>query len=386
VLDPLFLSFPVFTLTLGLVSLLAVFYCLKQCNSIAVLFPAMAIYQLRFFVIAAAMATSILLLFGAYSSGVTTHDVSNLANKITSHVPGTSFIDKRKLAYMTLLTATMNEPENPSDDHYFMATRILGYQLMHQPTTKTQRDIPFVVLVTKDVKQDRRDLLIKDGAKVLQVENVEVDTSWIHGEMPQWKDLMTKLRAWELTSYDLVAFLDGDFILNRCMDGMFDDAAVTTPATLATSNTTPDDEGKLPNTYILTTMAEANPIHAYPPTAENKGYKDPNYFNAGFFLFRPDLVLFEHFKTILSIPHRFDPKYMEQNLLNYAFRREGQMPWTNINDESWHIRFPSVKDKEAGVASMHDKWWAAQIDHSLQPYYDSIRWRMEGFYEVKSLS
>jgi hypothetical protein len=62
------------------------------------------------------------------------------------------------------------------------------------------------------------------------------------------------------------------------------------------------------------------------------------------------------------------------------------MPWTNINDESWHIRFPSAKDKEAGVASMHDKWWAAQIDHSLQPYYDSIRWRMEGFYEVQSLS
>jgi alpha-N-acetylglucosamine transferase len=386
VLGPLFFSFLVFTLTLVFVSLLAVFYCLKQCKQHCCLFPAMAIYQLRFFVIAAAVATSILLLFGAYSSGISTQDVSHLANKITSHVPGTSSTDKRKLAYMTLLTATMNEPENPSDDHYFMATRILGYQLMHQPTTKTQRDIPFVVLVTKDVKQDRRDLLIKDGAKVLQVENVEVDTTWIHGEMPQWKDLMTKLRAWELTSYDLVAFLDGDFILNRCMDGMFDDAAVTTQAQLATSNTTPDDEGKLPNTYLFTTMAEANPIHAYPPTAENNGYKDPNYFNAGFFLFRPDVVLFEHFKAILSIPHRFDPKYMEQNLLNYAFRRDGQMPWTNINDESWHIRFPSKKDKEAGVASMHDKWWAAQIDHSLQPYYDSIRWRMEGFYEVQSLS
>jgi hypothetical protein len=66
----------------------------------------MAIYKLRFFVIAAAVATSILLLFGAYSSGVTTHDVTHLADKITSHVSGTTTGDKRKLAYMTLLTAT----------------------------------------------------------------------------------------------------------------------------------------------------------------------------------------------------------------------------------------------------------------------------------------
>lgn len=343
----------------------------------------MAIYKLRFFVIAAAIATSILLLFGAYSSGVTTNDVSHFADKIASHVPGTNTSgDKRKLAYMTLLTNTMNAPENPADDHYFMATRILGYQLMHQPTTKTQRNIPFVVLVTADVKQDRRDLLVKDGAVVLQVDNVEVDTSWIHGEMPQWKDLMTKLRAWELVNYDLVAFLDGDFILNRCMDGIFDDASATTPATLVTSNTTPNDEGTLPSTYILATVAEANPFHHYPPSAENNDYKDPNYFNAGFFLFRPDLTLFEHFKAILSIPNRFDPKYMEQNLLNYAFRREGQMPWTNMNDQSWHIRFPNVRDKEAGVASMHDKWWSAHMDKALQPFYDSVRWRMEGFYEA----
>jgi alpha-N-acetylglucosamine transferase len=345
----------------------------------------MAIYKLRFFVIAAAMATSILLLFGAYSSGVTTNDVSHLADKIASHVPGTgsgSGSDKRKLAYMTLLTATMDAPENPAEDHYFMATRILGYQLMHQPSTKTRRNIPFVVLVTEDVKQDRRDLLTKDGAKVLQVENVDVNTTWIHGEMPQWKDLMTKLRAWELVSYDLVAFLDGDFILNRCMDGIFDDGAATTPMELTTANETPSDEGQLPETYILATVAEANPIHNYPPTAENNDYKDPNYFNAGFFLFRPDLVLFEHFKAILSIPHRFDPKYMEQNLLNYAFRREGQMPWTEMHDGSWHIRFPNVRDKEAGVASMHDKWWSAHMDKQLQPFYDSVRWRMEGFYEV----
>jgi alpha-N-acetylglucosamine transferase len=340
----------------------------------------MAIVKLRIFAFAAAVATSMLLLLGAYSQGVMPENVTDMASKIASHAPFSG--QSESLAYMTLLTNTMNDTHTPSEDHYFMATRILGYQLMHQPSTKTLKNIPFVVLVTHDVSQDRRDLLEQDGAVVMEVQNVDVDTSWVHGEMPQWKDLMTKLRAWELVQYDKVLFLDGDFILNRCMDGVFDDRAAT-PTTLQTGSILPPDEGELPDTYILATVAEANPIHAYPPTAENHDYKDPNYFNAGFFIFSPNPKLFEHFKKILSIEGRFDPKYMEQNLLNYAFRRAGQMPWTEI-EYQWHIRFPSIKDKEAGVASMHDKWWSAHMDKKLQPYYTSVRWKMEGFYEARN--
>ncbi|THY54930.1 nucleotide-diphospho-sugar transferase [Aureobasidium pullulans] len=358
----------------------------------------MAVYRLRIFIIAAAIATSLLLLFGAYSQNVITpQNVSDLTKNIAAHVPGTgsgsstaktgngvssSSSSGKKNAYMTLLTNTMDAPEDPVQDHYFMATRILGYQLLHQPNTRTQRGYPFVVLVTADVKQDRRDLLTSDGAIVLPVQNLEYNTTRIHGEMPQWKDVMTKLRAWELVEYDLIAFLDGDFILNRCMDGIFDDGA-TMPATLLTSNTLPSDEGELPSTYVLATVAEANPFHNYPPTAAAHDYKDPNYFNAGFFLFRPDLTLFRHFEKILQLEGRFDPQYPEQNLLNYAFRRSGQMPWIEM-DGNWHIRFPTVGDMEQGVASMHDKWWSAHMDKGLQPYYDSIRWRMEGFYEVTS--
>jgi alpha-N-acetylglucosamine transferase len=342
----------------------------------------MAVFRTRILVFAAAIATGILYIFGAYSQGVTMTDVSNLAYKITSHMP--SVKPSQKLAYMTLLTNTMHAPENPSDDRYFMATRILGYQLMHQPSTKTQKNIPFVVLVTADVIQSKRDLLVADGAIVIEVKTVDVDTSWVIGEMPEWKDVMDKLRAWEFVQYEKVAFLDGDFILNRCMDGIFDDPA-TERTPLTKSNTLPEDEGELPETYVLATVAEVNPFHKYPPTAENNDYKDPNYFNAGFFIFAPDLKLYSHFQEILTHKGRFDPKYPEQNLLNYAFRREGQMPWVEM-EGSWHIRFPSVHDKESGVASMHDKWWSAHMDKKLQPYYDSIRWKMEGYYEARNES
>ncbi|KAK5999697.1 hypothetical protein QM012_005103 [Aureobasidium pullulans] len=157
----------------------------------------MAVFHSRMLVLAAAIATAIIFMFGAYSQGVTTTDVTQLAGKITSHMP--SVASSQTLAYMTLLTNTMNAPENPSDDRYCMATRILGYQLMHQSSTRTQKNIPFIVLVTNDVLQNRRDLLVADGTIVIEVETVDVDESWVHGEMPQWTDLMNKLRAWEFT-------------------------------------------------------------------------------------------------------------------------------------------------------------------------------------------
>lgn len=341
----------------------------------------MAVLRFRIFAFAAAVITSILLFFGAYTQEVITDDINDIANQIVSYVPSIGS-SNNNLAYMTLLTGTMVATEDPENDHYFIATRILGYQLMHQRDTKTQNDIPFVVLVTKDVSKDKRDLLESDGATVTEVDYVDIDTSWIKGEMPQWKDLMTKLRAWELTQYDKIAFLDGDFILNRCMDGIFEDKAAR-PTALSPQASSPSDEGELPEQYLLATIPEANPFHHYPPKAEDNDYKDPDYFNAGFFIFSPDKILFEHFKKVLSIQGRFDPKYMEQNLLNYVFRRQGKMPWVEM-EYSWHIRFPTVHDKESGVASMHDKWWSAHMDKGLQPYYDSVRWKMEGFYEAKN--
>ena len=286
------------------------------------------------------------------------------------------------LAYMTFLSGTVANKSDPdiNNDPYFVATRLLAYQLMHQPETRTKTEIPFVILVSGDVPHEKRDRLAKDGATIIEVEYV-VTPDWVIGEMPQWKDLMTKLRAWQLTKFSRALFLDGDMILNRCLDDIFQDAA--TQFTASTSDANADEaDNNMPEKYLLATMAEANPNHAYPPTASNNDFKDANYFNAGFFVFGPSQALFDYYTSLLDTENSFDPRYVEQNLLNHAHRQDGSMPWQRIDTE-WNIRFPNERDRREGVASMHDKWWQAHMDKKLQPYYSGLRWRMEGFYEAR---
>ena len=49
------------------------------------------------------------------------------------------------------------------------ATRVLGYQLMHAPSTRTTKSIPFIVLCSS-VSPHKRARLEKDGATVIEVD------------------------------------------------------------------------------------------------------------------------------------------------------------------------------------------------------------------------
>lgn len=337
--------------------------------------------QIRLLISVIVVTLGLVVFLGALHNGLTP---SRIANKATSLLPGSTYSNER-LAYMTFLSGTM---ANASDsdlehDHYFVATRILGYQLMHQTRTKTTRNIPFVVLVTQDIPQDKRDRLAKDGAIVIPIDYLRAQSDWIVGEMPEWRDVMTKLRAWELSQFDRVAFFDGDVLLNRCIDGVFDDPATQfKPLNYPVKH--PADEGYLQKDYVLASMPEANPFHKYPPLAAQGDFKDPDYFNAGFFVFAPSADMFNHYRTVMELEGRFDPRYPEQNLLNYVHRKDGRVPWQHM-DTSWNIRYPSVDDVNAGVVSVHDKFWHAHMDPNLQPYYDSMHWKMRGYYEAADM-
>lgn len=334
-------------------------------------------------VLGGVIACALLLMLSVSSRSDASTGLTDYASHIVSQVLPTGKAPAEKLAYLTFLSdtvANVSDP-NPMNDKYFVATRLLGYQLLHQEDTRTKRGIPFVVLVTEDISPQKQALLKEDGATVIKVEYLRAQ-DWVVGEMPEWRDVMTKLRAWELTEYSRILLLDGDMILNRCLDGVFDDpGSQFTPLNQEGMETA--DEGTLPEQYVLGTFAEANPFHAYPPTAENGDFKDPEYFNAGFFVFSPSKTMFDHYTTVMDIEGRWDPRWPEQNLLNYIHRREGKMPWQHI-DTAWNIRFPSIKDKEGGAASLHDKWWHAHMDAKLQPFYTSIRWKMEGFYDARN--
>ena len=288
---------------------------------------------------------------------------------------------KSKYAFATFLAGDANVQEDIelSHDTYFVATRILAYQLLHAPETKSD-NIPFIVLVTANVTEAKRERLRKDGAIVHEAEHVS-KPDWIFTETSTWQYVFDKLRLWELTQFERIAFLDGDTILTRPLDDVFNDTAVLTQPTLSNPAELNPDEAPLPPNYVFAGTPEMNVGHQYPPSEKTHDYPNVNYLNAGFFVLQPSLDLLAYYLSLMQIPNRFHAKLPEQNLLNEAHRKEGNMPWKQLGPE-WNIHYPTVKDLDGGVATLHEKWWAP-VDKALESYLRSWRWRMEGFYEAK---
>jgi alpha-N-acetylglucosamine transferase len=232
-----------------------------------------------------------------------------------------------KVAFATFLAANTNAQnlDNPEDeiddeDGYYLGTRVLAYQLLHSRSAGTNSSIPFIVLCTEDVLKRKRARLEKDGAIIRVVDRLNAD--WVHPGSARWADVLAKLRLFEMTEWSKILFIDADHLVTARLDGVFYDEATLTQPTLANPEAVRDDESALPRTYMLATHADFFGYeHPYPPP------QDASYLNCGFFVFSPSKVLFSYYASLLSLPGRFDPGFPEQNLLNYAHRREGNMPW-----------------------------------------------------------
>ncbi|KAI9698102.1 MAG: hypothetical protein M1820_007610 [Bogoriella megaspora] len=146
---------------------------------------------------------------------------------------------EEKLAYATYLTGTEAEPEDLWDK-YLVGVRMLGYQIMHNPSTRTKRNIPFIVMVTDEVPEIKRQRLQDDGFKVIPIEHIPMP-SWIDPLFDRWSDVMTKLRLWELTEFSRIAFLDGDVVLRKNIDDVFDIPESQWHETLAEGEEAPQD-------------------------------------------------------------------------------------------------------------------------------------------------
>lgn len=260
-----------------------------------------------------------------------------------------------KYAFATFLASDSQDSQDASmdNDEYFVATRILAYQILHAPETQSAND--FIVLVNEGVSEAKRERLRQDGAIVWQPESI--DPKWIITDVSTWQSVLGKLRLWELVEYERVCFLDGDTILTRRMDGIFEDPAVQAQSAGTDAGHIRDDEGPLPRQYVFAGIQEMSPTHSYPPTEENHDWPNFWYLNAGCFVLQPSLELLKYYLSLIDTPGRFPPQLPEQNLLNYAHRPEGNMPWkhrkcTGCWKASWqqcskHRSRPRSKDKRS---------------------------------------
>jgi alpha-N-acetylglucosamine transferase len=276
--------------------------------------------------------------------------------------------------YATLLTTRITDLHQ--DDHYFTAVRVLCYQLLHQPDTRTNLSIPFVVFVTPHVSAEKRTILVEEGATVLPLSLLEPESNWVNPGEERFIDQFTKLRLFEQTQYERILYLDADMLLMRCLDGIWDEpVAQRVYKTLAASDFSslpPDSNAAIPSNYTIVGVSDTGGAnHAFPPLPKSD-------MNGGFFLLRPSIPLFNYYVSILNTPNAFDSGLMEQALLNYAHKKEGRMPWKSFQPGKWNVNWPRLRDIEGGAATLHDKFWDSRNEGWIERVLIEKWWRVQG--------
>jgi len=270
-----------------------------------------------------------------------------------------------RAAYATFLSAP---PDNTSTDGYLLGALVLTYSLFHDPVTRTIHDLPLLILTTPDVAPAALTRLTALGATIVPVPHLHV-TGFTPGS-PRWRDVLSKLHLFNLIAYRKICFLDADTLVTGALDGVFEDVGTSVQYTAEDAAQLHADEAPLPGKYIFAAHAEALGFydHAIPPPPHD-------YLNAGFFVLGPSTTLFTYYLSLLSSPPptpKFPGTYPEQDLLNYAHRRSGNMPWRTFADWTWNVNWPTRRDLDAGARSFHAKYWEERGTGG----HDDVLWEM----------
>ncbi|KAF2465591.1 nucleotide-diphospho-sugar transferase, partial [Lindgomyces ingoldianus] len=238
-------------------------------------------------------------------------------------------------------------------DPYFISVRLLTYQIMHAEKTRTKFDgVPFLVLVLPQVPKSQTDVLKKEGATIVEVQPLDLpdlfDKNYIMGS--RFRDVLSKLRLWQLTDYERVLYLDADSFLLERLDGLFLDERYSDDVE---GNSHGRKVFEPPEEFI---MAASTDTYGDQTEWEQPGHV--NYLCACFMLFAPSEQMFDYYRYVLTGPDAPpNAAYPEQDLLIYVHRLEGQMPWTRIPIE-WSANDGEMVDElVGGVKSLHVKGW-----------------------------
>ena len=329
---------------------------------------------------------------------IRSHQLFDLLSELAQKRPppsssaGKEEADQSPYAFVAFLANNWEHTvfEDDNEDNYFYSTRVLGYQLMHNPETRTNTSIPFVVLTTKDVSERKRSRLQKDGATVIVADDVPLP-DWFSIANPRWSDVMTKLRVFQQTQYEKILLLDADVFPVRRLDGVFWDPATETIAPLQDKKRE-GDEIPLPSTYMFAGMTPGGGREHDSETEEKyyasmAKYNKLEQVNAGFLLAAPSQEIYDYYTAVLHEEGRFDPWAPEQNLLIEAHRIDGPMPWKRIR-YNWIINSANFEDYKHGVHALHEKLWREDrrgdewgLKH-LAALWDKARGKMEGYYQA----
>ncbi|KAF2099919.1 hypothetical protein NA57DRAFT_65763 [Rhizodiscina lignyota] len=285
------------------------------------------------------------------------------------------------------------------NDFAFIGTRMLTYQLLYANETRLRDpSVQFIVLCTPTVSAAKRQQLILDGATIINVDVPPLPEYLLNDRAAAPSlDHFSKLRLFALTQYDRILFLAPQTFLTSPIEPIFTDTALHAPlVTLASERPkeVKEDEAPLPANYLFAARSDSSSannkdpyFHEYPPAVTST-------FSPMALLLAPSLELYAFLLSALHSPRLqsvfssfYDEKWTwplsrwrhhtgpETALLNYVFRREGTMPWTEL-DPRWNANWGNQKDLDKQVIGLAGEyWWSGDL--GVRDVWVQWRGRME---------
>lgn len=209
------------------------------------------------------------------------------------------------------------------DNQYFLGAMMLGFSL-----SKIYSMYDKVLMVTPDVPMKQRVILAKYFI-IIEVEYIDINPINFLIQNTRFSRIFTKLRLFELTTYDKVLFLDIDMFVIKNMDHLFN---LTAPA------------GMLNGEYPLKTgdLISADNIKIINGRVKRN-------INAGTLLIKPNKKEFELMMYELTTVLPYKLKSPEQEYLSYRYRNN----WTYL-EPKYNCQIGISEYKTANSYTIHD--------------------------------
>ncbi|MXP48614.1 glycosyltransferase family 8 protein [Pantoea sp. Eser] len=194
---------------------------------------------------------------------------------------------------------------------------LVGVKALHHSLKQSNSQWPLVVMTTSAISAEDCQALQAEGCVIAPVEPIypraDLDQ---HYASAQFGEVWTKLRAWQLTNYQRVVFLDADMLVLQNMDELFTlDLGDNLMAACHACRCNPNQIASYP--------ADWQPEQCH-YTWQARGEAAPAsldyYLNGGFLVLTPDNSVYEALEQrIAAIDDLSAYPFSEQDLLNEAF-------------------------------------------------------------------
>ncbi|KAJ4822906.1 glycogenin [Turnera subulata] len=209
-----------------------------------------------------------------------------------------SNLDMKKRAYVTFLAG--------NGDY------VKGVVGLAKGLRKAKSAYPLVVACLPDVPQEHRQILESQGCIVRQIEPVYPPENQTQFAMAYYVINYSKLRIWEFVEYEKMIYLDGDIQVFGNIDHLFELEkgyfyAVKDCFCELTWSQSPQ--------YQIGYCQQCPEKVQWP---EEMGSPPPLYFNAGMFVYEPNLMTY--FDLLETLKVTAPTSFAEQDFLNNFFR------------------------------------------------------------------